>query len=667
MKKLFQYIGMLLGVAALCTGCESDIEKTTMSMQGECRLMATATEADITIENYQTPVLQLAWTIPSWYSNDDTRKTAGVGVTSYVQASASASFDNFTETAANGLSMTFTAGNLNSTAKKLAMEVGKKATLYMRVKCLEGGNIDVYSNVCEIQITPLYINMSKMAVLDQAKTDTIAHLASPAEDGVYAGFMYATAWMNCWFAEADGNVWGNVAASGSEFELSSEGTAWNCWFPDATGDFYVKVNTAKGWWSATNIETLTANGQAMSYNKKMKEWQLLTELSGQSKLVFAATGKTYDTTTRTDKELAKATNITFGFSDNKLVVDGSGEATVSGTGTHTISVSIDDDGQYVYKVVPGDQTQTDEPSTPKPTELKLYDKEKTEVLSTLAKTADGIYSGSLEAKWGWFNFLVFDAENTIWYGSDPTDATTLSSEEGFYNLWIPADITGIFTITVDLNTMKWSYERTGDLPNVFPNELKVIQSNEEKTVLGTLSKTADGVYSSNIDIAAGISFKIVDEASGTWYGCDPNDNTTLSAEEGNYSLWVEGSEDATYTISVDLNTMKWSYTKVGGDNPDPGTTYPTELQVYTSADWSNPSATLAYKGEGVFEGDVVLAEGANFKIVVDGTWYGCDATDNTILSSANDSWNMWVNDGAGTYTLTVNWDTKKWSATKKTE
>jgi len=147
-----------------------------------------------------------------------------------------------------------------------------------------------------------------------------------------------------------------------------------------------------------------------------------------------------------------------------LVIGEKGNTTFTGTGTHTISVSIDDDGQYVYKVMPGDQTQQEEPSTPKPTELKVYDKEKQEVLSTLTKTGDGIYSGSLEAKWGWFNFLVYDAENSIWYGSDPADATMLSSEEGFYNLWIPADITGIFTITVDLNTMKWTFERTGDLP-----------------------------------------------------------------------------------------------------------------------------------------------------------------------------------------------------------
>ena len=478
--------------------------------------------------------------------------------------------------------------------------------------------------------------------------------------------------MNCWFAEADGNIWGNVPASGSEFELSSEGTAWNCWFPDASGDFYVRVNTAKGWWSATNIETLTANGQAMTYNKKMKEWQLLTELSGQSKLVFAATGKIFDTTTRTDKEQAKATNITFGFSDNKLVVDGSGEATISGTGTHTISVSIDDDGQYVYKVVAGDQTQgEEEPAAPKPNELKLYDKEKTEELATLTKTADGIYSGSLEAKWGWFNFLVFDAENTIWYGSDPADATTLSSEEGFYNLWIPADITGIFTITVDLNTMKWSYERTGDLPSVFPAELKVYQTGIETPVLlGTLAKTGEGKYSANIDIsAADVKFNIVDEEKGTWYGSNPEDLYSLSSEASKNDLWIEGGDTGTFTITVDLNTMKWSYTKVGGE--DPGTTYPTELRIYGDPNWANgdPMATLSQTEEGKYSGTMTTTTAWHHFQVVDATqttwvWYGAGEGNNTLKVGGG---NLWTGEEIGDYTIDIDLKNMTWSATKKTE
>ena len=114
---------MLIGAAVVLTGCNSDVEKTSMSMNGECVLMATATEADINPENYLTPVLQLAWQSPQWYSNDDTRKSTFNNLPAYIQTATEPGFNNVIESAANGQSMTYTAGNLNSFAKKLGMEI----------------------------------------------------------------------------------------------------------------------------------------------------------------------------------------------------------------------------------------------------------------------------------------------------------------------------------------------------------------------------------------------------------------------------------------------------------------------------------------------------------------------------------------------------------------
>jgi hypothetical protein len=556
MKRIFQYIGMVLGVVALLTSCESDFEKTTMSMTGECKLMATATQADIALENYYTPVLQLVWTSPRWYSNDNTRLAAGVGVSFYVQASTDESFSNFTETVANGLSMTFTAANLNSTAKKLAMEIGKKAPVYLRVKCLEGGNIDVYSNVCQVEITPIYINMTKLAVLNAEKNDTIGRLVSPEENGVYTGFMHATAWMNCWFAEADGNTWGNTPTSGTEFSLTSEGTAWSCWFPEVNGSFYVTVNTANGWWSAALIDTLSVCDTIMTYNMKAKAWQLVKELDGETTLSFAARAKVFDTSTGTAKDKATPVDYSFGFKEDTLTIGKEGSVVFTGTGIHTISVSINDDGYYVYKVEAGDQTQGDEPSVPKPTELKIYDKDKTTVLTTLARTANGVYGGELTADWGWYNFLLYDAKNNIWYGSDPADATTLSSAEGFYNLWIQSGETGIYTIEVNLNTMSWTYERKGDLPPTVPEALYLYGEPDWSKATATLAKTGDGTYTAEVTISADGNFKIVD--GSVWYGLDPTDNTKLSSADGNWNIWLTAG---TYTITVNWSTMTFSATK----------------------------------------------------------------------------------------------------------
>lgn len=545
---------MLIGAAVVLTGCNSDVEKTSMSMNGECVLMATATEADINLENYLTPVLQLAWQSPQWYSNDDTRNSTFNNLPAFIQTASEPGFGNIIESAANGQSMTYTAGNLNSFAKKLGMPVGKEASLFFRIRC---GNLETYSNVCEVKITPISVNMTRMAVLNQEKTDTISRLWSPSEDGIYTGMMKASAWMNCWFMEADGTVWGNTPVNESEFVLSND-DPWNCWFPDASGDYFVTVNTVKGWWSASHIETMTVNGKPMNYNKEDSRWETTIEPNGETPLSFEATAKLFDTESRTDAEKAKPQTYNFTVKGDTLVIGEKGNTTFTGTGTHTVTVSIDANGYYIYKVEAGDQTQQ-KPDVPKPLEMKIYDENKTTVLATLNKVGDGLYSGELEVKWGWMNFFIADItdeEKPIFYGCPPSNdqASELSSASDCWKLWIPSELTGIYTIEANLNTMTWKATRTGDLPPSFPSELK-IYGEPDWQAIATLTHTGNGAYSGVLTTTKSwMNFKVVDEGSSTWYGA--NDNT-LSTDGGN--LWT-GEEVGDYTIEVNLSTMTWSAT-----------------------------------------------------------------------------------------------------------
>lgn len=545
---------MLIGAAVLLGSCKSDAEKTSMSMNGDCVLMATATKADINLENYLTPVLQLAWQSPQWYSNDDTRNSTFNNLPAFIQTASEPGFGNIIESAANGQSMTYTAGNLNSFAKKLGMPVGKEGSLFFRIRC---GNLETYSNVCEVKITPISVNMTRMAVLNQEKTDTISRLWSPAEDGIYTGMMKASAWMNCWFMEADGTVWGNTPVSDSEFVLSND-NPWNCWFPDASGDYFVTVNTVKGWWNASHIEAMTVNGQQMAYNKEDGRWELLIESAGETALTFEATAKLFDTESRTDAEKAKPQTYSFTVKGDTLIIGEKSSATFTGTGTHTVTVSIDANGYYIYKVEAGDQTQQ-KPDVPKPLEMKIYDSNKTTVLATLNKVGDGLYSGELEVKWGWMNFFIADItdeEKPIFYGCPPSNdqASELSSASDCWNLWIPSELTGIYTIEANLNTLTWKATRTGDLPPSFPSELKIYGEPDWQAV-ATLTHTGNGAYSGVLTTTKSwMNFKVVDEGSSTWYGA--NDNT-LSTDGGN--LWT-GEEVGDYTIEVNLSTMTWSAT-----------------------------------------------------------------------------------------------------------
>lgn len=105
----------------------------------------------------------------------------------------------------------------------------------------------------------------------------------------------------------------------------------------------------------------------------------------------------------------------------------------------------------------GGKTVADESQYP--AYLNVYDKSGQNILAVLhpVEGKDGIYAGQLNATESWLNFKVVDSENNIWYGSDPSDKTKLSSASDQWNLWIDGSKTGVYDITVDLVNMNWTH------------------------------------------------------------------------------------------------------------------------------------------------------------------------------------------------------------------
>ena len=97
-----------------------------------------------------------------------------------------------------------------------------------------------------------------------------------------------------------------------------------------------------------------------------------------------------------------------------------------------------------------------------PSVLKLYDKSGTKVLTTLTPTGEGVYAGMLNVTEAWLNFFVVDEEHNIWYGTDPTDKTVLSSADNHWNCWIDSSQTGVYDIEVNLVTKKWAHSYNPD-------------------------------------------------------------------------------------------------------------------------------------------------------------------------------------------------------------
>ena len=456
---------MYLCVAVFCASCNNDGDTIYVDGMAPSDLIATTNEVKLDVSQRAKVVLQLAWKNPTLLSSDATNPVPGNLLKTYVEASASQDFANATETEVSALSKAYTGTELNTLAKNLGINVGTAGQLYFRIKSKDGDNMQPqYSNVCAVNVTPYFVDMTRMAVLASNKTDTIAYLHSPEADGVYTGYMQATAWLNCWFYEYSGDTWGNYAVDGHAFEISNAADAWNCWFADGAGQWFVKVDTKEMEWTATLLAQLRAGGQDMTYYSKRGQWGIyVTTTADNQTFDITADGQEYNKTTRTDTYEQRT--LSFAAADGKLTQASSAQGiTIAKAGTYTIIVEPNPNGEYTYSVVEGkvDFTKTDEPEVQYPTELYMVNNNDVSIdLARLAKTGDTTYSGTYTLTADWENFKIVDRENNIVYGSDPSDLYTLSTDAGQWNIWFDegAKAGETVTVTVDLKTMKWSYSK----------------------------------------------------------------------------------------------------------------------------------------------------------------------------------------------------------------
>lgn len=456
---------MLLCAAVFCASCNNDGDTIYVDGMAPSDLIATTNQVKLDISQRAKVVLQLAWKNPTLLSSDATKPVPGNLLKTYVEASASEDFTNAEQTEVSALSKAYTGTELNTLAKKLGIEDDHAGLLYFRIKSTDGDNMQPeYSNVCAVTVTPYFVDMTKMAVLASNKTDTIAYLHSPEADGVYTGYMQATAWLNCWFYEYSGDTWGNYAVDDHAFEISKASDAWNCWFADGAGQWFVKVDTKEMEWTATLLSQLRAGGQDMTYYSKRGQWGIYVTTNADNQTFdITADGQEYNKTTSTDTYEART--FSFAAADGKLTQASSAQGiNIAKAGTYTIIVEANIDGEYTYSVVEGkvDFTKNDEPEVKYPTELYMVNKDDISIdLAHLAKTGDTTYSGTYTLTADWENFKIVDRENNVVYGSDPSDLYTLSSDAGQWNIWFDEGAKGgeTVTVTVDLKTMKWSYSK----------------------------------------------------------------------------------------------------------------------------------------------------------------------------------------------------------------
>lgn len=460
---------MLLCALTALVSCDESGDKIYLDGFEASGLMASASDVVLSVDKSKDVVLSLAWQNPTLLSSDET-KPAGSGVLkTYLQASASEDFASAKEYTVTALSKAFTGADLNAAAKDLGLTPDVSSSLYFRIKSQMGSNLDsLYSNVCQVKVTPYLIDMSYINILNENKEQVLTKLYSPNSDGVYSGYMNASSWFHIWGKENDGTIWGNVGQDGHVYEMDNSESAWNFWFPGQTGIYYTVLDTKAKEFKPTYIKLMQLNGEDMTYDAPNYAWtKVITTTADNTPISIVATGAEYSKATGTVDAAAAVKTMNYTLADGKMTdAATAGSVNVPSAGTYTVTVKVGEHSQLEYTIVAGDQTggsdvDDSESVLDKGYTLCMFTKDGSTLLAKMTKESRGVYTCKYKpSSYENFRFIFVDDQDDkqTWYGADG-EQFKLTSADGAWDIWF-GDENGAteFTVTADLNTMTWKYE-----------------------------------------------------------------------------------------------------------------------------------------------------------------------------------------------------------------
>ena len=464
MKKIFRNLMMLLCALTALVSCDESGDKIYLDGFEASGLMASASDVKLSVDNSKDVVLSLAWQNPTLLSSDETKPEGSGVLKTYLQASASENFASVKEYTVTALSKAFTGADLNAAAKDLGLTPDVSSSLYFRIKSQMGSNLDfLYSNVCQVKVTPYLIDMSYINILNKGKDQVLTYLYSPNSDGVYSGYMNVSSWLNCWGKENDGTLWGNNDTGDKPYAvLDKTETHCNIWFPEPAGIYYTVLDTKseEKLFHATLIKSMKVNGEEMKYDTPNYAWVKVIETTADNTPIsIVADGAEYNKSTG-DKGTPVAKIMNYTLADGKMTdSESAGSVNIAKAGTYTITVKVGEHSQLEYTIVEGDQTS---PEPEASNTLCIFSKDGNTLLAVMNKVSDGVYTCKYKpSSWEQFRF-IYVGENKddkqTWYGADG-EQFKLTSADGAWDIWF-GDENGAteFTVTADLNTMTWKYE-----------------------------------------------------------------------------------------------------------------------------------------------------------------------------------------------------------------
>ena len=585
MKTLNKILLTLASILALIS-CEKDGEKIYLQSLGSDELIATTDKVVLSVETSQKVVLSFAWKGQDVHINDTTVGTAAKAK-NYMEISLSEDFSGQIykdETTSN--SIAYKGGELNSIVNGLGAKVGEVNNVFFRLGSATGENIPyAYSNVVRVAITPYVMDMNTGILLAADKTENGKTLYSENADGIYKGFLgIKVADKNFWLKEGNGSIWGNIADSEKAFVISSDpSNQWNFWFPDIAGCYYTVIDTQAEEWSATLLSTITINGDIqgdMSFDIENNRWicnytsdsskDINITLSGTSRIFNVSTGST------------EGTSDTFGFAN-------SNDGLIFGKTSDNITLHVEEGENSIilYMNVPEElpyitatNDATEIPSQyPATIDVQRWNGTAMESMVVLQRTDSengiyqGTYKGSYLKKNEYYGF-EFIADET-WYRADASDNTKLAVSDNslskFYFDRADDNVTSInVTITVNLKELSWEYTINSYETGIIEEPKSQItmsywnNATSSNETICTLDETDDNVYEGEYE-GANVSFQFIRDNS--WYGAKDNDTPNELSLNSGINTWFynytdDWPENVHVKITVDFNTMTWSYEEI---------------------------------------------------------------------------------------------------------
>lgn len=556
---------LLSALAALSlTSCDSDMDLVYVNPADDISLGGANGDIILSSEHPSALALTIYWSGDGILTLTDPNLQAPINAAEErIQLSGDENFTNLVEiTAGKGVRQhQFLCEELNALLARLNFEPDKMAPLYIRIASSLAANVDPkYSSVLKVNVQPYSVRLILGSVLDKNGVDTGMTLASPEENGIYAGFLGVGSWYNWWFLDPTNVKWGNEGQSGKTFYASSAADSWNFWFPGVGGCYYTTVNTVEGWWSALHIDNVTVAGDItgeMTYNMKTNQWTLdfTSASAGTANITLSGAGSLYNKDTG-DMGPAIAQDIAFGGESENL--------TFGTTGT-TISVSVpagattlilDLTNPLAYKVGCG---ESEEPAEIDPHLYfsGLVNWDGFDDYLTLYDESGLIYGGAhyINSEWGYRVYTMEDwgAAYKATNGSTALSGSLIFAESDGN---IPAPEPGLYVMDFDMKNLTYQLTAVESVTFAGLNdnwaETKMTQSAENPEIF-----TAEFVKEKETPWGVKV---LINHDWSIFFG---GGNGVLMLGHSDSTTGFDGDNDLTvgetYILKVDLGKQTYSY------------------------------------------------------------------------------------------------------------